>query len=617
MDKSKKKKKRIPWLVVLLLVLLLAGAGGAAVFINNHVYIAGMLIPTQTTELDLSGRELGSVLSLKRCRGLKSLDLRGCNVSEEELAALQEALPGCRIRYDVVVVGQPLDAETREMALVDLPEEWEDLTKLTALRSLTVEKCTNPAAMLELQERLPECAMQWNLGLGGEWFDVNTEDILLTLPDVNSQELKDQLRWFPALKSVTVENAALSPEDQRSLLGAYPDTSFRWPVTVGTQLLSCDVEELTLAGENAVDLTALEEVLDLLPALKKLDLTDSAVSGADRLAFKERHPELDVNWTVSLLGTVYPWETQLLDFSGTAFDENTFKALEDAIPQLPLLEKVDMCDTGVPYTALDELNKKYENVRVVWRVRFGKDNYYSLRTDATYFRLSEFGEYPPPMTDEDTKIFAYCTDMVAIDLGHQSFTSLSWVEGMTHLKYLIIVESPIVDLTPLTKLKELVYLEIFKSSVTDLAPLVKCPSLKALNCCYIKTSGDKAYNALKQMPGLEYLWYCGNHMTTAQLNSLKKQNPNLITFTIRGGESSGGRWRYMQYYYDMRDALGHAWYMPSGTQGSDPENPTTQIIIDDAGTKFYLENYDGSQYWWRQPQYAHLHPYIIGVTTEG
>ena len=297
------------------------------------------------------------------------------------------------------------------------------------------------------------------------------------------------------------------------------------------------------------------------------------------------------------------------------FDSLTdFAAREDAIPQFPLLEQVEMCDTGVPYTALDALNKKYENVKIVWMVRFGTNNAYALRTDKTYFRLSEYGEYPPAMTDEDARILGYCTDMVAIDLGHQNFTSLSWLEGMTHLKYLIIVESPIQDLSSLSKLKELVYLEIFKTDVTDLAALKECPSLKALNCCYIKTSGDKAYKALKEMPQLEYLWYCGNHMTTEQLNSLKRLNTNLVTFTVRGGESSGGRWRYMQYYYDMRDALGHAWYMPSGTQGSDPENPTTQIIIDDAGTKFYLENYDGSQKWWLQPQYAHLHPYIIGVT---
>ena len=124
------------------------------------------------------------------------------------------------------------------------------------------------------------------------------------------------------------------------------------------------------------------------------------------------------------------------------------------------------------------------------------------------------------------------------------------------------------------------------------------------------------YNDLLKMPQLEYLWWCSSPLTKAQVNALKKQSPNLVVFTLRGGESSGGQWRYNQYYYEMRDCF-HAWYMPSGTNGSDPENPSTQIIVDDAGTWFYLENYDGSQYWWLEERYSWMNPYIIGVTVPG
>jgi hypothetical protein len=47
----------------------------------------------------------------------------------------------------------------------------------------------------------------------------------------------------------------------------------------------------------------------------------------------------------------------------------------------------------------------------------------------------------------------------------------------------------------------------------------------------------------------------------------------------------------------------------------DPDNPSTQIIIDDAGNTFYLEDYRGEQYWWREERYSWMNPYIIGVTT--
>ena len=611
-----KKRRKTPWLAVVLLVLLLAAAGAAAVFINGHVFIGGRAIATDVTELDLRDRGLTEVMALRRCRALTALDLRGNDIPGEELSALQEALPGCVIRYDVSVGDVRYDIDTEELTLEDLPQAWEELTKLVSLRSLTVERCTNPAAMPELAQRMPGCALRWNLGVGGEWFDAGTEELRLTGTAANGQELLSQLRWFPALKSVTVENAVLSADEQRALLAEYPDLLFRWPVIVGDQLLSADVTEVPFAGEGAVELPALEEVLDLLPALKKLDFTDSQIPGADRAAFMERHPELEVTWTVSLFGNIYPWDTQLLDFSGRTFSQEDFDQLEAVLSSFPKLEKVDMCDTGAPYTALDELNRRFENVQIVWRVRFGHNNYYSLRTDDTYFRPSEFGESPPAVTDADAQILRYCTELRGLDLGHQYFTELSWLEAMPHMTYLIVAECPIEDVSPLAKLKELKYLEIFNTNVNDLTPLAECPALKALNCCYIKASGDNAYKAIQNMPQLEYLWYCNNHMTTAQLNDLKNKNPNMVVFTIRGGESSGGQWRYNQYYYEMRDFF-HAWYMPSGTNGVDPENPSTQIIIDDHGTKFYLEDYDGSQRWWEQERYSWMHPYIIGVTTDG
>ena len=611
---GEKKKKKVPWLVVLLLAALLGAAGYMGYFLNNNTFVGGSFVPVDSTQLDLRDKGLTEVRSLVRCKNLESVDLRGNDIDPDSIRALQEALPGCQVRYDVAVGSQRYDVFTQELTLPDLPQDWTDLEKLVNLRSLTVERCTNPEAMTALQEAMPGCAMQWSLGVGGEWYDVNAAVLNIPGSAVSCQELLSQLKWFPSLREVDIDSAVLDPGDQRSLAEAYPDVRFRWPVAVGDQLLSCDVTELIFTPGEGVDLEALEAVIDLLPELKTVDFTDSDVSPAQRAAFMEAHPELDVSWTVSFLGNVYPWDTELLDLNNVAFSQQDFLDLQEILPGLPKLRQIELCDTGIPYERLEELDQKYPDIKVVWMVRFGANNYYALRTDATYFRLSEFGEYPPPMTDADAWILGYCKDMVAIDLGHQNFTDLGWLEGMSQLKYLIIVESPIQDLTPLSKLKELVYLEIFLTDVTDLSPLVECPNLKALNCCYIKASGTPAFNALRQMPQLEYLWYCGNHMTTAQLNTLKSLNPNLITFTRRGGESTGGRWRYMQYYYDMRHALGNAAPMASGTQGSDPDNPTTQIVIDDAGNKFYLENYDGDPKWWLQERYSWMNPYIEGVT---
>ena len=49
------------------------------------------------------------------------------------------------------------------------------------------------------------------------------------------------------------------------------------------------------------------------------------------------------------------------------------------------LEKVVMCNCGVSNEDMDALNKKYEDVRFVWSVRF---SIWTLRTDATNSRYS-------------------------------------------------------------------------------------------------------------------------------------------------------------------------------------------------------------------------------------
>ena len=126
--------------------------------------------------------------------------------------------------------------------------------------------------------------------------------------------------------------------------------------------------------------------LGLLPELSSVDFTGSTVPAEERLAFREGHPELAVSWDVRIMDQSYSCETQLLDFSGVPFTQEGLDELEEAMAYLPALEQVEMHETGLTNEALDALNTKYENVNVVWTVRFGYNNYYTLRTDAEYFR---------------------------------------------------------------------------------------------------------------------------------------------------------------------------------------------------------------------------------------
>ncbi|MBQ7736254.1 MAG: hypothetical protein IJT62_00295 [Oscillospiraceae bacterium] len=605
---SEKKKRKLPVPVAVLLVLVFAVGIVAGVYFSQYTVIAGEQIRRDTVSLDFRDKGITDPSVFAKLKDLRELDLRGNDVSTESVLALKELLPECTVLYDVEVGEEKHDVLITELELEDLPADWEHMRELTYLTSLTVERCTNPAAMAALQTALPDCAMQWTLGLGGQWYDVHAKELDLTGSAVGYDELNAQLRWFDALETVTLRDALLTPAEQTALQEAYPELSFVWPIRLGEQVLQVETGEILFSEDEAVDMTELETVVGLLPELKAVDFTDSGAGAEDRVAFREAHPELDVSWRVTLWESEYPCDTELLDFSGMKFGPEEQAILEDALPYFPELKKVDMCDCGLSNEEMDALNKKYDAIKFVWRVYFSR---YNLRTDATYFRTSEYGKNPPGIVDKDTEIMKYLTDLQGLDVGHQYFSDLHFLEFMPHMTYLIIAECPVQDLSPLSTLKELRYLEAFSTPIQDISPLAQCPSLKSLNLCYTSVRQDNAWDTINKMTWLERLWWCNDPFSPQQRNQLIAERPDCTFFFLHGGESSGGSWRYHQYYYEMRDFF-HAPYMASGTNGVDEDG--NQIIIDDHGTEFHLENYDGSTYWWTQPQWSDLHPYIIGVT---
>ncbi len=603
--KNNKSSRLIPIFMGLLLVLILIAAAGY--LYTRYARVNGEFIRTDRTAMDLRGQEIADTGALTRFRDLKSLDLRDNPVSMDEIRDLQKRLPDCQILYDVPLGDQVYDSTTVSLTLEDLPADWENLRYLPLLRSLTVERCTNPAAMEALGDMLPECRRQWSLCVGGEWFDSQTRDILLSDSAPYYEELLAQLGWFRSLESLTLRQAVLAPDQQRSLRDAYPDVTFRWPVALGDTSLADQSETLLFSQTGLADPAPLEEALDLLPELKAVDFTGSAVPAAERLAFRDAHPELDVSWSVSLLGNVYPDDVEMLDFSGIAFADTA--ELEDAVAYLPDLKQIDMCDTGLSNETLDALNRRLgEGVKVVWNVYFSS---YVLRTDATYFCASAIGVNPPDLTDRHMDVFRYLTDMEALDLGHMKIIDFSFVEYMPKLTYLIVAETHIQTLEPLAACKELKYLEAFHTNIKDLSPLLECPKLESLNICYISATQKNAYENLMKMEKLGWLWYCHCPLNTNQRNELQKKLPDCVFFLLEAGEPSGGSWRYAQNYLDMRNAL-HMPRMPGGTNGLTEDG--AQIIVDDWGQEFHLENFDNAPYWWTEERYSMYTPHIIGVT---
>lgn len=606
-EKEKNKTKtagRVLVICAAALIVLAAVAG--FIFSRRYVRLGQQFIPVSAATLDLRGAGISDLSALDRCTELTELDVRENDLSADALDAFRAAHPGCRVLYSVYLNNEPYDSASETVTLEDLPNDWVNIRLFENLRSLTVNHCTAPGAMETLRAELPNCEMRYSLCIGSQWFDSAAVELTVSGTAPTAAELLTQLSHFPSVRTVNLPDAAFTADEQRSLAAAYPGVSFFWNVQIGSQTVSNITTELSLAGEDAAALAQLAAALDLLPRLRTVELTGCTAPVADRLAFIEQHPDISAGWMVSVEGQTFEWNTEFIDLNNYSIAD--VAALEAAFAELPKLTQVDMCDTNLSYEQLDALNRKYENIRVVWKVYFG--NYY-LRTDAEYFIAAAWGDNKVYLTDDDIDCWKYCTDLRGLDIGHMNITDLSFLQYMPRMTYLIIAECPITDISPLAQLKELRYLEMFQTNVSDISPLLECTALKALNLAYMNVKQDNAWSVLPKLTNLDLLWYPSVPLSTAQRRQLADALPNTTLFLYNGCEPSGGIWRYNPYYYEMRDFF-HMYYMPGGTNGVDENG--NQIIIDDWGERFILEDWDGGPRWWEEPQYAHMHPHIYGIT---
>ncbi len=255
---------------------------------------------------------------------------------------------------------------------------------------------------------------------------------------------------------------------------------------------------------------------------------------------------------VELFGNVYPYDTAKIDISGNEITDLT--VLHNALDGLKYLKYADMCDCGLTDLQMEELMNDYPEVKFVWKVTLGL---WTIRTDCVAFSTLKDGTINYRLTNEDVKVLKYCKDMVALDLGHNKVTDISFLQYMPELKILILVDNRVEgyndvyidDLSWLKYVPKLVYLEFFVGSVSDLSFLQYTPNLVDLNISYNPIS-DVTY--LLNLPRIERLWCEHTNLTEEDYELLKRTYPDAqIVYYGEGSVDQG--WRTHDRYFAMID----------------------------------------------------------------
>lgn len=362
---------------------------------------------------------------------------------------------------------------------------------------------------------------------------------ILTVSELTEADIA-VLSDFANLKTLD----ATACTDQEMLLKvkeAYPHLNLICKVTLGTGTYSSGSPMITL---DAVSAEELEAALPLLPGLKKLTITTPVEQGAlELLTLGNANPELTLDFTFTLEGVQIHSLAETLDFSGIQIAD--LDALEATVTKMPNLTKVEMHHCGIDNETMDALNRRYENIQFIWSVYVAR---MYLRTDTQAFIPIKHGKV---VYDYDLENLKYCTEMLAIDLGHQIVTKCDWAAYMPKLQFFLCADTPLMSIEPLTGLQDLKYVEIFITNVKDYSPLLTLPALEDLNICW--TYGDA--EIIAQMPYLKRLWWAGKWFRPEERELVVSSLPDTL-LNLDNGESTGAGWRQHDNYYEMRDLLG-------------------------------------------------------------
>lgn len=231
--------------------------------------------------------------------------------------------------------------------------------------------------------------------------------------------------------------------------------------------------------------------------------------------------------------------------------------LTAAFSAMPNLTHVSMFEQDITVPDMEEILAAFPQVTFDWTVQLDQ---YRIRTDATAFSTLK-GRQDPRYTTEDLEPLKYCTELLAIDLGHNDVSDLSFLTQWPHLKVLIIVDSktPITDITPLAELHELEYVELFMQGITDLTPLGNKPNLLDLNLCHNQATD---LTPLLTNTSMERLWISFNRkLTKDQIKEFKAAMPDLRMETEEY-QSTGAGWRNHKRYEVIKEMFSTRVYRP-------------------------------------------------------
>ena len=406
----------------------------------------------------------------------------------------------------VSVNGQSVPADAEAVALSEAVADPEilrqPLAALPRMKALSLDRVVPQAsvaawmeAWADLEAAFPEVTFTYTTQYEGGPAEAVTAFAPASLPEDMAAEAAAILALFPQLKTLDLTALVTSREAVAQAAALMPEVSVQWNDEAFGPSDSTE-KALTLTGP--ADLEAAAAYLGCFPGLEAVDLLSAELTEAEGGALSDAFPQVTFHRVVTLNGKSLDNFTEEIALPGAKIGD--YEAFAEAVGRFPKLKSLDLSDCSLTNEELDALRTRYPQAGVVWVVKFSR---WSCRTDAVAFTTGQSGNTERRQSQKAVSVLRYCTDLVALDLGHNAIDDISWLEPLQNLQVLILADNRIRDISPLASLKKLKYVELFMNPVTDITPLSTLPELLDVNLCITHTAD---LTPLIQCTKLERIW---------------------------------------------------------------------------------------------------------------
>lgn len=458
----------------------------------------------------------------------------------------------------------PNSLVTEYAALVTGAEDLAALNIFPNLTKLDLRGSTCYDDILAYMEAHPQIEVLYDVSLGGETWDCNTESLILAADSFTFEEMTAGLKYLTKVTSVSLPETTLSAELLASLPETFPSIAFDYTLLYNGNTISWDAENLDLSAITPDQLQDTLALLAKLPKLTNVELMDaegkSLLTMFDVKLLMEAAPSAAFHYTFTIFGNTVSTTDERVEFKSEYMGNEGVEQIRQMLDILPHCTYLLMDQCGVDNETMAQLRDDYPDTKVVWRIYYGDGR--SLLTDATVFR--SIGD----LYDGTTKTLKYLTDIVYLDAGHCFLLSdLSFVSYMPNLKVAIFSDCSVSDLTPFSACKKLEYLEIVNcNALKTLEPLAECESLKGLNMSWVFSIEE--LDPLYGLENLERLYFGRHDFPQEEVDEARAALPNCwvtdhaesvawISFNYSVGWRLDDEHTFAEWYKEIKEVFGY------------------------------------------------------------